>query len=133
MHFIIFLMLRIGQRKLLFIGAIITVVTFTLLQIKTLPYQLTTMNSSLPDTNHFEITPLIRDNQSEAINPPPFTPLLNSSTQLVESNALVQEKVKVTPKKIQIDVIKPNISTTPIFSSDPVSRQKRYLVRFPNF
>ncbi|KAL7594839.1 hypothetical protein Lser_V15G30583 [Lactuca serriola] len=127
MHFIIFLMLRIGQRKLLFIGAIITVVTFTLLQIKTLPYQLTTMNSSLPDTNHFEITPLIRDNQSEAINPPPFTPLLNSSTQLVESNALVQEKVKVTPKKIQIDVIKPNISTTPNFSSDPVRRQKRYL------
>ncbi|KAL4565671.1 hypothetical protein LXL04_029774 [Taraxacum kok-saghyz] len=124
---IIFLMFRIGQRKLLFIGSIITI-TFALLQIKTRHYQSMAMDSSLPDTNHLEIPPLIADKQSEAYKVGPLTTLLNSSSQLVDSNAVVQEKVKITQKrKRQMDVIKPNTSITPKFSCDPERRRMRYL------
>lgn len=131
---IVFLMFRIDWRKLLPIGAIITI-TFALLQTKMLPYQLMTRNSSLPNTNHFDanlksqITPLIRDKQSEAIKVEPSA-LLNTSGQLVQSIAVVQEKAKVTQRRNQMNVVKPNISMKP---SPPFSftaserRHERYL------
>ncbi|KAI3689709.1 hypothetical protein L2E82_47675 [Cichorium intybus] len=122
---IIFLMFRIHRKKLLSIGVIITI-TLTLLQIKTLPYQLTTSNPSLSDTNHIKITPVFRHKQSEAIEVVPVTNLLNSSSQLIDSNTALQEKVKLTQKKSQIDAVKPNISKIPI-PYDSERRRKRYL------
>ncbi|KAJ9536843.1 hypothetical protein OSB04_029576 [Centaurea solstitialis] len=131
---VVFLMFRINWKKLLPIGAIITI-TFALLQTKMLPYQLMTPNSSLPNTNHFDtnlksqLTPLIGDKQPEAIKMGPVT-LLNSSGQLVQPIEVVQEKVKVTQRRYQIDVIKPNISMKPSSSfslSASERRHKRYL------
>ncbi|KAI3691622.1 hypothetical protein L6452_31420 [Arctium lappa] len=133
-HPIIVFLFRIDWKKLLPIGAIITI-TFALLQTKMLPYQLMTRNSSLPNTNHFDanlksqITPLIRDKQSEAIKVGPVT-LLNSSGQLVQPIAVVHEKVKVTQRSYQTDVVKPNITrkpSSPFSLSASERRHKRYL------
>ncbi|XP_071730813.1 probable glycosyltransferase At5g25310 isoform X2 [Rutidosis leptorrhynchoides] len=130
---ILFLMFRINRKKLLPIGAVITI-TYALFQMKTLPYQLTTPNSSVPDAYHFDvnlksqITPLIRDIQSETTKLGPVT-LLNSSSQLVHSSAAVQEKVKVnvkaTQRRNQMDIIKPNDSTIPSPTSFNQRRRKR--------
>ena len=132
---IVFLMFRVNWKKLLPIGAIITI-TFALLQTKMLPYQLMTQNSSLPNTNHLsQITPFIRDKQSDAIKVGLVT-LLNSSGQLVLPIEVVQEKVNVTQRRNQMDIIKPNISTKPSSSyslSASERRHKRYLVRIPRF
>lgn len=135
---VIFLIFKIDWKKLLPIGAIITI-TFALFQLKTLPYQLTTPDSSLPNTNHFDIKsqitpPLTRDQQYEAIKTDPETAMLNSSSQLVRSVAVVQEKVKVNETRKQADNNKPNKSVLPLsFSSASERRRKRYLVRLLNF
>ncbi|KAI3804373.1 hypothetical protein L1987_25861 [Smallanthus sonchifolius] len=130
---IVFLVFKIDWKKLLPIGAIITI-TFALFQLKTLPYQLTTPNSSHPDINHFDInlksqiTPLTRDKQYEPIKIDPETVMLNSSSQSVQSIAVVQEKVIATPMRNQMDISKPNKSMLPSsFSSASERRRKRYL------
>nr|XP_043629403.1 probable glycosyltransferase At5g03795 [Erigeron canadensis] len=125
---IVLLMFKIDWKKLLLLGAAITI-TFALVQLKTLPYQLRTPNSSLPDINDFDvnlksqITPLIRDNQSEASKISPVI-LLNSSSQLVQSRAVLQGKVKVTPTRTKMDILKPNISTIPSPSSSSASPRR---------
>ncbi|XP_076953161.1 putative glycosyltransferase At5g03795 [Bidens hawaiensis] len=133
-NIVVFLIFKIDWKKLLPIGAIITI-TFALFQLKTLPYQLTIPDSSLPDTNHFDINlksqitpPLTRDKQYEAIKTDPETAMLNSSSQLVRSVVVVQEKVKVNETRKQVDNNKPNKSVLPLsFSSASERRRKRYL------
>lgn len=137
---IVFIIFKIPWKKLLPIGAIITI-TFSLFQLKMLPYHLTTQNSSQPDTNHFDanlksqITPMIRRNHSEAFKIGPVTTLLNTSSQLVQTVAVVPEKVKDTQRRSQMDIVRPNVSIIPSLPSPPSAseRRKRYLVRLPSF
>ncbi|KAF5816268.1 putative xylogalacturonan beta-1,3-xylosyltransferase [Helianthus annuus] len=136
---IVFLIFKIHWKTLLPIGVFITI-TFALFQLKTLPYQLTTPNSLHPDTNQFDInlksqiTPLTTNEESEVIKIDPETDITNSSSQLVPSIAVVQEKVKVTETRNQVKVPsiqfinKPNKSLLPLsFSSASERRRKRYL------
>ncbi|KAK9059194.1 hypothetical protein SSX86_021813 [Deinandra increscens subsp. villosa] len=131
MHSIIlFLVFKIDWKKLLPVAVIITI-TFALFQLKTLPYQLTTPYSSHPDTNHFDInlksqiTHLTRDKQSEAIKIEPETAMVNSSSQSVQSVAVVQEKVILTQTRNQMDIKKP--SNSMMSSSCPFASERRQI------
>lgn len=86
---IVFLVFKIAWKKLLLIGAVITI-TFALFQLKTLPDQLTTPDSSHLDTYHFDvnlkrqITPLTIDKPSEVIKIDHEPTMLNSSSQFIK-------------------------------------------------